>query len=48
MKVFSSNTALKNSSKCSFTSCKLRFFAGFFLVLKENPIHAKASKNQTC
>ena len=43
MKAFSSNTVLKTSSKCSFTTCKLRFFADFRLVLKENPVHAKAS-----
>ena len=33
----------KVSSECSLTMCKLRFFADFCLVLKENPIRAKVS-----
>nr|VFJ62421.1 MAG: hypothetical protein BECKDK2373B_GA0170837_11106 [Candidatus Kentron sp. DK] len=37
-------TSLKTRSKCSFTPCKLRFFAHFCLVMKHNLTFAFTSK----
>jgi|GEM_PF-2313876 len=39
-------TVLKNGSKCSFTTCKLRFFAVSCLALTASPTLFSASLSQ--
>jgi len=41
--IFSAVTALKIVSKCSFTTCKLRFFDYFCLAMTKNLHRAKLS-----